>query len=47
MILLRVEASNMANDQLARKAKLPPHFLALGWVIGVSCNIYSIVDDLI
>ena len=47
MIFGLIKSANMSNREFVFKAKLPPHFLALGWAIGVSCNIYSIVDNLI
>ena len=42
-----IKSANMSNRDFVFKAKLPPHFLTLGWVIGVSRDIYSIVYDLI
>lgn len=47
MIFRLIKSTNVPNRKFIFKAKLPAHFLALGWVIGVSCNIYSIVDNLI
>ena len=47
MVLRLIKSSNMSNSEFIFKAKLPPHFLTLGWIIGTGYNIYGVVDDLI
>ena len=47
MILLWVKATDMANDQLVRKAKLSPQLDALVRIIGVCSSVNCVVDNLI
>ena len=46
MIFRLIKSSNMSNREFILKAKLPPHFLTLGWIIGISLNIYGVINNL-